>query len=128
LLPLVRHCHPAVAGEVDEDLGHLRRSQPLDPLVGPDVVVVDLHPRAELVCPDLVRQAAHHLCPLPEGAVQPPRDVVVGLGLEVLQPEVGVLDERGLVTKHVLNCILICLKAVRHHKVGPPCCYSLRLV
>lgn len=75
--------------------------------MGPDVVVVNLHPRTELVCSDLVRQASHHLRPLPEGAVQPLHDVVVRLGLEVLQPEVGVLDERGPVKEHAPNRVLI---------------------
>ena len=75
--------------------------------MGPDVVVIDLHPGAELVCSDLVRQAPHHLRALPESTIQPLHDVVVGLGLEVLQPEVGVLDERGPVKEHAPNRVLI---------------------
>ena len=78
------HRHPAVAGEVDRDLGHLCRGQPLNSLVRPDVVVVDLHPGAELICLNRARRAAHHLRPLPQGAIQLLNDVVVGLGLKVL--------------------------------------------
>ena len=85
--------------------------------MGPDVVVVNLHPRAELVCADLVRQAPHHLRPLPEGAVQPLHDVVVRLGLEVLQPEVRVLDECGDVEELRLDRLLVRLKPIGHNHV-----------
>jgi len=85
--------------------------------VGPDVVVVDLHSGTELVCADLVGETADHFRPLPEGAVQPLHDVVVGLGLEVLQPEVRVLDECGPVEELRLDRLLVRLKPIGHNHV-----------
>jgi len=84
--------HPAVAGAADRDVRHLHRFSSPPSLMWSDIVIVTLHPCAELVCAVLVRQAPHHCRALLEGPVQPLHNIVVWLGFKIPQHEVGFVD------------------------------------
>ena len=74
-----------------------------------DVVVVGLHPRYEFLGAHRAVKAPHYLCPLAECPVQPFKDVVVRLRLEILKTDVRILDGFRNIIKFGLDCLLICL-------------------
>lgn len=60
-----------------------------------DVIVIDLHPRYKFLRSNIAVKAPEYLRPLPERSIQPLKDVVVRLCLEVLESQVRVIDKEA---------------------------------
>ena len=76
------HLFPPVSHQVNRNICHLRRGQSPDPLVRAKVIVIDLHPSHKLLRSDGAVKASKDLGSLPEGSVQPFKDVIIRLLLE----------------------------------------------